>query len=266
MQPFTPSYLTESELSIYDLPTPDAMGTIMNLVQTASTMIDEACGRIDGDGNGSLVYTTYTNRILLQARNRNLIQVPMKPISAVDAATVTLLMDSASGAVNFTYTGVLANTINGYAGSLSGIIGASGRYGYVRQDMAVGYPDLWATINPLNLVTMFGGPAPFVQIDITNLDYDSKTGEAWIPAGFQLQKYSEVVIVYNSGYNPLRMPRIIKNVCASATKNLLTKGAGTTGMTSINLGKSGANIQMGPTIIDANLDAMLVPFKNVRAY
>lgn len=264
--PFQSCYILEDELSDYGLPTADVQSDIMNLVQFASSLLDEECGRLDGDGNGSFAYTSYTQRILLQTRNRNLIYLPLKPVVPVDAATVTLLQNSASGNFNFSDTGLLPNTIFRPDGSLSGIIAASGRYGYTRQDMSIAYPDLFAFINPLNLLTMFGGPAPWIPIDVSNIDYDSRSGECWIPAGLQLQRYSEVLITYNSGYNPLVMHRIIKHVTASAVKNALSKGNATTAMLSFQLGKSGANATFYKDLIDPTLDRMLTPFKQIRAY
>ena len=272
MPQFEPCFLLESELQDYGLPTSDIQSDIMNQVRFASVMIDEACGRIDGDGNGSLVYTTYVQRILLQTRNRNLVQLAYKPIVGIEQSTVDQL--AASGAAygasgNSTqpyYTGVLPNTITAAAGYLSGVLSASGRYGYSRQDMSLAYPDLFALINPLNLVTMFGGPAPWVAIDISNMDYEPKIGEVWIPAGLQLQKYSEIWITYNAGYNPLQLPRALKHVCASVVKNSLAKGDGTTGLTTLMMSRSGANASFNPLLIDPNLDAMLAPFRKVQAY
>lgn len=266
LAPFTPQYIQETELANYDLPVPSENSSVMALVQMASIIIDEECGRYDGDGNGSLVYTTYIQRILLQTRNRNLIQLPMKPISAVTPDTVDQLTALATSGTNWSFTGVSGNLLNQPNGMLSGIIGASGRYGYTRQDMSVAYPDLFALINPLNLVTMFGGPAPWVSVDVTNSDYDPKTGEVWIPAGLQLQRYSEVYIVYNSGYDPRNMPPIIKYVCASLVKNALVRGNATTALMSMNLGRSGANATFSKTLLDDTLSAMLTPFKTVRGY
>ncbi len=269
--PFIPQFLFESELQQFGLPTVQENQNIISLVQFASNAIDEYCGRIDGDGNGSLVYTTYTERILLQTRNRNLAQLAFKPIIGVPQSTVDSLSGlavaaAASGQPNIWYTGVQASTVTSFVGDLSGFIGASGRYGYTRQDRSVGYPDLYAMINPLNLVTIFGGPAPWVQVDITNLDYSSQTGECWFPAGLQLQAYSEIICVYNSGFSPTNLPRTIKNVCASLVKNLMLGGEATTNMVSLNLGRGAANVQFGKGIFDTTLDQMLCPFKIIRAY
>ena len=272
--PFAPMYLGETELQVFGLPTPSCVPDIMSQVALASLLIDESCGMIDGDGNGSLVYTTRWQRILLQTRNRNLVQLAYKPIVGLDQSKVD---DITSWAEAFSSSGGLpaqpylcgnlqASTYTAFGGArLSGIVAASGRYGYTRQDQSIAYPDLFSFINPLNLVTMFGGPAPWVAIDIQNTDYDHKTGEVWIPAGLQLQKYSEILIAYTAGFDPTRMPFMIKQVCCGLVKNLGMKGGGTTGMTSISM-KSGPNVQMSPNLLDPTLDAMLQPFKKVQAY
>lgn len=274
--PFCPCYILPTELTQFGLPTPDVQGDILNIVQLASALVDVSCGRIDGDGNGSLVYTTYLQRDLLQTRNRNLILAQAKPIvgltqptldTLTQAATGTYMIPGATGQLNCYSTGATANTLSAYGGTmLSGIVGASGRYGYTRQDMSIAYPDLFAFINPLNLVTLFGGPAPWVPIDVTNTDYDSKTGEIWIPAGLQLQRYSEVVIQYNSGYNPLQMPPQVKFVTASIVKNALAKGDATTALMSMSVSKGGIGFSMYNNLIDPTLDAMLQPFRTCRAY
>lgn len=276
---FMPCYILPSELSFYGLVgsgcTGDAMvADTVAMVQFASTLIDEACGRMDGDGNGSLVYSTYASRILVQVSNRNLIEIPQKPITAI---TPTVINDLQNMAASGTFNGqpfncwypsdLQPNTITVVStGQLSGIISASGRYGYTRQNISLAYPDLFAFINPLNLVTMFGGPAPWVSMDVSNTDYDFKTGECWIPAGLQLQRYSEVWLTYNSGFDPRNIPRGIKFATAALTKNLLAKGGGTTGLQSFTLSRAGANMMMLPEVIDPTIDAMLAPYKNVRTY
>lgn len=269
MQPFQSCYLLPQELQNYDLPTPAAVPSIVTSVQFASAIIDQACGRLDADGIGSLVYTTYTSRILMQSRNRNLLQLPMRPVVAITADVIATLQTAAGASgdntPNYYYTGVIANTVNQYNGSLSGIISASGRYGYPRNDMSVSGPDFWAQLNPINLLATFGGPAPFVSIDVSNTDYDSKTGDCWIPVGIQMQRYTEIIVIYNSGWNPLAMPMPIKLATAALTKNLISKG-GVTGLNSMNLGKSGTNISMQQALIDPTVDQFLSPFKSIRAY
>jgi hypothetical protein len=273
---FTPCYIFPSELGLYGLPQPAQQPDIMNLVQLASSLIDEACGRLDGDGNGSLVYTTYQQRILLQTRNRNLVQLPVHPITAVPQSMVNTLEAygatgnpglGVTGNVNYFDTGIQASTlIQANTGMLSGLLACSGRYGYTRQDGAIAYPDLFAFINPLNLVTIFGGPAPWIPMDCTQADYQVTTGEIWIPAGLQLQRYSEIWVTYNSGYNPLAMPPAIKQACCAMVKNALGRGGGTTGLLTMTMGRAGANATFMPKLIDPSVDLLLTPYKNVRAY
>lgn len=271
IQPFEPCFIFESELASYGLP--GASGTcgnttIMALVRMASSIIDEECGRIDGDGNGSLVYSTYSQRELLQTANRNLIYLPMKPVVPIPQATVDELIALATDAPNnYWYTGVMPNTqISQFTNTLSPLIGASGRYGYTRQDRQGGYPDAFAFINPINLITLYGGPAPFVQMDITNADVAQNTGEVWLPAGIQLQQYSEAIMVYNSGFDPRNLPRGLKWATATLVKNIMAKGSGTTAMTSLNLGKAGANAQFYADLVDPVLRRMLAPYTQVRGY
>ena len=114
--PFNPTYIFPVELQAFGLPTPAAQPDIMNLMQT---------------------------------RNRNLALLPIKPIVALTPDVVAALTAQASGAVsgNYYLTGALQpNTFTGPWGTLSGIVGASGRYGYTRQDMSVAYPDLRASV------------------------------------------------------------------------------------------------------------------------
>jgi hypothetical protein len=257
--------LLPQDYAAFNLPTVAVQQDIAQVVAMASLIIDESCGRIDGDGNGSLCYTTYTERILLGSNNRNLIYVSQKPIVAVSAATVAALMAAATGNINNTYTGVQANVLDNYTSRLSGIVGASGRYGYTRNDRSMAYPDLFSMLNPLNLTTIFGGPAPWVAMDSTNADYDPRSGEVWIPAGLQLQRYSEVLISYNAGWNPLQMPAPIKHVCASIVKNLLAKGDATTALLRMSVAGA-ASYGIGADVIDPILDRMLLPFKTIRAY
>jgi hypothetical protein len=264
--PFVPCFILPQELQAFGLPTPDASADILIMVQLASSAIDEYCGRIDGDGNGSLVYSTYEERILLQTRNRNLIQLAQKPIIGLSPSQVFDLQVAASGNVdNYFYTGVQASTFTQVGnGQLSGIVAASGRYGYLRQDASYTYPDAFQFLNPLNLVTLFGGPAPWVLVDITNMDVDPRTGEVWIPAGLQLQRYSEVDITYTSGFDPANMPRLIKMATVALVKNAMARGGGTTGMMNISVPKS-ASFGFYSELIDPTLQRMLTPFVSVRA-
>lgn len=273
---FQPVFLRPSEYAQYGLPaSPSTLSVgaiapqpeIDNLVAMASSTIDEYCGRIDGAGNGSLVYSTFQDRLLLQAPGRNLVMLPVKPIVGIPAATITALQAiAATGGIGYDTGALPSTTILASTGQLSGIIACSGRYAYVRRSDSQTYPDLNALTNPQNLISLFGGPPPWIPVDITNLDYDWKTGELWIPAGLQLQRYSEIIITYNTGFDPRNLPPQIKNACASATKNLMAKGSGTTGITAATLGRANFNVVMGQDILDDNIKRLLRSFVAVRAY
>lgn len=283
--PFTPRFILPNETALYGLPDANRQPNILSLVDAASSLIDVHTGRIDGYGNGSLVYSTYMERLLMQAAGRNIVRVNFKPMVAVSASTVNLLSASANYIpnnpqtskqlagnpllmTNYFYTGVQPNTIlvTGTPGStITPIIGCSGRYGYGRRSSWMVWPDLAYGINPLMIASFFGGPPTWSNIDLTLSDFAGDTGEIWVPSGLYAGSFSEIVIVYNAGYDPLNMPRPIKQATAMLVRNFLSRGGGTTGLRSINTAGT-ANISFSPDLIDTTVDRMLDPFKNVIAY
>lgn len=262
---FQPRFLDTSEFKAFGLPDATQEPTIVTLVERASTLIDESCGRVDTDGCGSLVYTTYVERILLP-QGRNIFRLAFRPLVAVDDATVASLAASGSQSTkpNYYYTGVQPNEqFRVGTTTLSPLISASGRYGYGRRSQQNVYPDLNYAANVLMIASWFGGPPQFTPIDITNCDFDPKTGEVWVPAGLYLSQYTEVAVVYNSGYDPRHMPRAIKHACALIVMNMLSRGGGATGLKSFQAGKVSA--QFVTELIDPTVDAMLQPFRVVSA-
>ncbi len=275
---FRPRYIQPQELPLYGLPDADSQPNILALVQAASTLIDAECGRTDAMGFGSLVFTTYAERILLQAPGRNIFRVSFKPMVALTATVTNNLAASANAPlpvppgqplqnINWTYTGVQPNTIVRPDGSLSSILACSGRYTYGRRSAFAVYPDLNYGINPLMIATFFGGPPNFVPIDVSSIDWDreSQSGECWVPAGIYLSQYNEVTICYNAGYDPLNMPPKIKDACAAICRNFLARGGGTTALRGIS-GQGMVNFQLAPSDIDDTVERWLAPFKNVIAY
>ena len=258
---FQPQYLTEAELPTFGLPTVAQQGNIINLVEAASSLIDEHCGRVEDDGGGSLVYSTYTERLELP-EGRNTVRLSYKPLVGIPAATVTAL--SASGGCF--YTGVVANTVtsNFGGGNLSPLISCSGRYGYGRRDNQLKYPDSGYMMNLLQVASFFGGPPPFTPIDLMMIDFDPRTGQIWVPAGLYISNYTEIEVTYNSGFDPRNMPRSIKHACAQICKNSLAKGSGTTGIKSIS-GAGRINIILDPELIDKNTDKLLNNYKTTLA-
>lgn len=260
---FQPQYIVQTELATFGLPDPTFQSNIMNLVEMASTLIDEYCGRVDGDGNGSLVYTTYSERMLLP-EGRNIFRTMFKPLVAVSATYQATLVaaDAASGHI---YNGFQPNTVLlGDNVTLSPVISASGRYGYSRRASQQVYPDLNYGANLLQIASFFGGPPQFTPIDVTKIDFDTKTGEIWVPAGLYLSQYTEVVVTYNSGFDPLNIPKPIKHACAAVVKNSLSRAGGTTGLTGLSAGRVSG--QFTESLIDTTIDRMLTPYKVVIAY
>jgi hypothetical protein len=263
---FQSMYIFPDEFQAYSLPcsSPEEISEVTDLVCTASTMIDEYCGRSDGDGNGSLVYTTYMERMLAESPGRNFYWAPHRPLVAITAAQVNALsgLDIISG--GYYYTGVQPSINTLGNGTLSAIISASGRYIPGRRDNYGFGDEPNSYLNPLNTITLFGGPPPWECIDMVNLDYDPKTGQIWLSSGLYLARYSEIVMVYNSGYDPTNMPQQIKRACAAITKNLMAKGSGTTGMTRFSSSKIGVSAEFNPDVIDGNVHRLLASFMTVR--
>lgn len=259
MPAFQPRYLQQDELAGFGLPDVDSQPNIMSLVDGASSAIDEHCGRTDGDGNGSLVYTTYSQRMLLP-EGRNLFRTMFRPLVGVTLETAN---DLAASGQNY-YTGFEPNTVTLANGALTPLVGASGRYGYARRGSQQVYPDLNYGANILQIASFFGGPPNFTPIDISMCDFDNKTGEIWVPAGLYLSAYTEIFIKYNCGFDPRDMPKSIKHACAALIKNLLAKGGGTTGMKSFSVWRISG--QFTEDLFDVNIDRWLNAYMNVLAY
>lgn len=260
---FQPRFIAPQELASFNLPSSSALPTIMNAVEAASKLIDEYCGRTDGDGNGSLVFSTYTERRRLESPSRNIFQTSFKPLralSATDLANVQAI-ESASGfgtgtGYNSYYTGFAPNTqIQANTGLLSPLLSASGRYAYARRDSTKIYPDFNLGVNPLQVAGIFGGPPTWNNIDITQVDFDTQTGELWIPVGIYGYQYQEVQLQYNSGFDPTALPRSIKHACAAVIKNFLARGGGTTGVKALNASR--INTSFDDTLIDSTVDMWL---------
>ncbi len=247
---FQPRYIADSELLTFGLPLASKQKNIMNLIEASSMLIDEHCGRVEADGVGSLAYTSYTERLELPA-SRNVVRLSYKPLASVPVATVSAL--SASG--NYFDTGVQANT-HYFRDRLSPIVSAKGRYGYGRRDHQIGNIDANYGLNVLQVASYFGGPPEFVDIDPTAIDFDPRNGEIWIPAGLYISQYTEIEIVYNSGFDPRAMPRSIKHACAAIVKNFLGKGGGATGVKSTTMYR-GVNVTMESDLIDDNVERLL---------
>lgn len=280
-RPFQPRYVLASELTKYGLPDATVQPNILSIVDAASTFIDEYCGRTDGNGQGSLVYTTYQERYLLQSAGRNIFRLTFKPLAVIPTTVQTQLIASATQAqsqdpeqdVNWYYTGFQANTVVAVGSTtVSPILSASGRYGYPRRGMQAIYPDLNYGMNLLQVASYFGGPPQWTLIDPSSIDYDTATGEVWIPAGLYMSQYTEVVMTYNSGFSPIPIPGVqsipnaIKQACVGIIKNFLARGGGTYGLKSISAAGS-VNYTFDETKdVDPVIERFLMNYKTIVAY
>lgn len=275
---FQPRFILDTETQKYGLPPVARQPNILALIDGASTLVDAHCGRTDGLGQGSLVYSTYFEVVPLQARGRNIVRLSFKPLVGIPANTINQLQASANAPINpnvdanlnsnWYWTGAVASTFSNPQvpfSALSPIIGASGRYGYARRSEFAIYPDLNYGMNPLMLASMFGGPPGWTPIDINNISFMPDVGEIWLPAGIYLSQYTEVAVAYSSGYHPLAIPSPIKQATLMVIKNLMARAGGVSGLRSL-IASGAANVSFTPDLIDDNIDRILDPFKTLIAF
>lgn len=281
---FQPRFILQNESKRFGLPDANLQPNVLTLIDNASTLIDQHCGRTDGTGQGSLIYSTYVERIPLQARGRNLVRLSFKPLVGLDANTVNTLSASANAPINPTldpnynvnwyWTGAQAsNSTNANStvppqvpgNTLSPILGCSGRYGYARRSEFAIYPDLNYGMNPLMIASFFGGPPGWTPIQINMIDYAVDTGELWLPAGIYLSQYTEIVVAYTSGFHPFFLPSPLKQATAMVIKNLISRAGGISGLRSL-IASGAINAAFTPDLIDDNISSILDPFKTVIAF
>lgn len=262
---FQPRFIRDTELANYGLPPADEQANIMSLVDSASILLDEHCGRKDADGNGSLVYSTY-HEILQVTSGRNILRLSYRPLAAITQDTINQLVASGDNGEKPGYnSGLDANTtyLTG-SSTLSPIVAASGRYGYGRRGDRFGYPDANYGMSILQIQTLFGGPPQWAAIDVSSISFNPQSGEIWVPAGLMLTNYTEIDIRYNSGFHPDRIPPTIKQATAALIRNLLARGGGTTGIKAIT-GAGHIGLAFSDELIDPTIDKMLTSYKTVIA-
>jgi hypothetical protein len=262
---FQPRFIAPGELATYGLPTQADLPTIMTAVEAASKLIDEHCGRTDGDGNGSLAYATYTERLYMQSPGRNLFRLSFKPLKALDQAVQASLLaiEAVSGA--YYYSGFVPNTIfRTGTTTLSPLLSVSGRYAFARRDSAKVFPDFGLGANPLQIAGIMGSPPPWNNIDVSAIDFDTQTGELWVPVGIYGYQYQEVIATYNAGFDPTNLPRSIKHACSAVVKNYISRGGGVTGLKSLVASKVHATF--GDSLIDSTVERWLQNYVTVMAY
>lgn len=99
-------------------------------------------------------------------------------------------------------------------------IAGSYRYGRRSEQNAGQFSDT----NLLAMMQTFGGPPEWTLVDVTQGDFNSTSGEVWVPSGIFLAYYSDVRIAYVAGFTQDNIPPIIKQVTATAiTAGLATQ-------------------------------------------
>ena len=99
------------------------------------------------------------------------------------------------------------------------ILKAQGRYGYNRRGSSANY-----ALNEFNLLavmTQFGGPPIWQEINVSITDWNPQSGEVWIPAGIMLAYYTEVRIHYVAGYLASEVPDAVKFAVANLVNTQL---------------------------------------------
>jgi hypothetical protein len=254
---FQPRFILDNEIESFGLPSISSLPTVMTMVDAASTLIDEYCGRIDATGGGSLIYCTYAERLLIP-QGRNIVRVTFPPMVYIDVSVRATLSASTTQYGEHFDTGFIPN-VPLPNGNFSSILGASGRYGYGRRSQQQVYPDLNYMANVLQIASLFGGPPQFTPIDLSLVDINPGIGEIWLPAGLYLSQYTEVVIMYNTGFNPLSLPKGIKHACAALVKNFIARAGGVTSIKGYSAGK--VHAQFTQDLIDPTVDRYLAPFR-----
>lgn len=89
--------------------------------------------------------------------------------------------------------------------------GLVGRYGYVRRDRRAMHQ---AHADYLTMSAVLGSPPTFTPIDPAQIDLRHNTGQIWLPTGFFLVPYTEVLVTYLTGLQviPLTVKRALASV------------------------------------------------------
>lgn len=134
---------------------------------------------------------------------------------------------------------------------------AQGRYGYSRRGASQNY--MLNEFNLLAVMSQFGGPPIWEQINVTITDINPQTGQIWIPAGIMLAYYSEVRVDYVCGYQYADLPDIIK----LATANIINAQAATPLNGNLKLIKAGDTTmeRFLDTVLDADTRLMLAGYR-----
>lgn len=93
------------------------------------------------------------------------------------------------------------------------ILSGVGRYGFGRRGDASRF-----NVDQFNLlasVNQFGGPPAWEAFSAQTTNFDSGTGQLWVPAGIMLAYYNEIRVRYVAGYAATAIPGALKLACAN---------------------------------------------------
>jgi len=79
-------------------------------------------------------------------------------------------------------------------------------------------PRAWNPGTLAEMVAVFGGPPAWVELDVSQVDYNAATGEIWLPTGIFGAPYAEAELTYTAGY--AEVPEGVKLACAQIIRNL----------------------------------------------
>lgn len=105
------------------------------------------------------------------------------------------------------------------------LLSARGKYGSSRRGRS-SYP-MQDEYNLVSIVAQFTGGDVWESINVAYMDFDSTTGQVWLPSGLLMGNYTEVDVSYLAGFTQASIPANVKQVAA----NLINGSLATSGLT-----------------------------------
>jgi hypothetical protein len=124
------------------------------------------------------------------------------------------------------------------------------RHGLIRGPNAASFAEM---------LMPFGGPSEWVNLDATQVEYDTNTGELWLPAGVFGVPYSEVELTYTAGY--AAPPEAVKLACAQIIRNVESHPAAN--VQAAQLDRLQLEYFAG-SLLDEDIRRLLAPYVAVR--
>jgi len=109
------------------------------------------------------------------------------------------------------------------------------------------------------MMTPFGGPPEWINLDPAQVEYDALSGELWLPVGVFGAPYSEVELTYNAGYT--EPPEAVKLACVEIIRNVESHPAAN--VQAAQLDRLQLEYFAG-SLLDEDTRRLLAPFVAVR--